>query len=371
MKKMFLVLFFLLLFLSSFNSTVVAADNSNRVQLAILLDTSGSMDGLIEQTKTQLWKMVNELARASKNGKEINLEIALYEYGKDAIPEDEGYLRMILSFTNDLDKISDELFKLRTNGGDEYCGEVIRSAVKNLKWTVNNDNLKIIFIAGNEPFTQGEIDYKNSCKKANSKGIIVNTIFCGNYQEGISTKWKDGADLADGRYMNIDHNQKIVHIKAPQDERLIVLGRKLNSTYIGYGSMGKSKKAMQEEQDANAISQDAEVMVQRSVAKSSGQYRNSAWDLVDATSEGEVKLENISKDELPEEMKEMTLEERIEYIELKIQNRASIQKEINELNELRRKFVAEKMLDVDNKTLDAVMIKAIKEQAEAKNFKFD
>lgn len=371
MKKTFLFFLVSLLFLFSFNSIAMGAESTNRVQIAILLDTSGSMEGLIEQAKSQLWKIVNELARASKRGESINLEVALFEYGKDSIPEDEGYLRMISQFTTDLDEISDELFKLRTNGGDEYCGAVIRSAVKNLNWSRNDENLKIIFIAGNEPFTQGEFHYKTSCYKADSKGIIVNTIFCGNYQEGISTKWKDGADLTDGRYMNIDHNQRIVHISAPQDRVIIELGIKLNSTYIGYGKRGKAKKEMQEKQDANAMVVADEVMVERSVTKSSGQYRNSSWDLVDAESEGKVKVEELSENELPEEMKGMTIDERKRYLNEKLKERESIQKQIKELNEARRIYVAEKMVEMGDNTLDAVMIKAIRVQAEAKNFKFN
>ena len=98
---------------------------NNSIQLALLLDTSGSMDGLIDQAKSQLWKIVNELATSKKDGQQIDLNVALYEYGKQSIPADEGYLRNIVPFTQDLDKISDELFKLKTNGGDEYCGKVI------------------------------------------------------------------------------------------------------------------------------------------------------------------------------------------------------------------------------------------------------
>jgi len=371
MKKTFIIFLLSLLFLFSFNFCAMGGADQNRVQLAILLDTSGSMEGLIEQAKTQLWKIVNELSRASKRGESINLEVALFEYGKDSIPQDEGYLRMILPFTTDLDKISDELFKLRTNGGEEYCGEVIRSAVKNLNWSKDDENLKIIFIAGNEPFTQGEFHYKTSCYKAETKGIIVNTIFCGNYQEGISTKWKDGADLTNGRYMNIDHNQQIVHISAPQDRILIKLGIKLNTTYIGYGIRGKAKKEMQQEQDANAMSLDEAVMADRAIVKGSKQYKNSSWDLVDAESEGKVKVEELSENELPEEMKEMTVEERKRYLNEKVKERETIQKEINELNEARRIYVAEKMEEMGDNTLDAVMIKAIRAQAEAKNFKFN
>jgi hypothetical protein len=104
-----------------------------RVQLAILLDTSGSMDGLIDQARSRLWKIVNELATAKKNGRSPRLQVALYEYGQDTIPAAAGYLRRIVPLSEDLDRISEELFKLRTNGGEEYCGRVIESAVRELE----------------------------------------------------------------------------------------------------------------------------------------------------------------------------------------------------------------------------------------------
>jgi len=344
----------------------------NSIQLALLLDTSGSMDGLIDQAKSQLWKIVNELATSKKNGKPINLSVALYEYGKQSIPADEGYLRNIVPFTQDLDKISDELFKLRTNGGDEYCGKVILNAVDKLQWNKSNDNLKIIFIAGNEPFTQGNIDYKTACQKAVKKGIVVNTIFCGSYDEGIQTMWKDGADLADGKYMNIDHNATIVHIDAPQDAEIIKLGQQLNKTYIAFGSAGREKKEKQAEQDANSLSLNPSVMVERSVTKSGAQYKNSGWDLVDATNEGSVKIEELKDEDLPDEMKKMSVQERKTYVDKMEKERAQIQNKINKLNDERSKYIAKKMLEnkTDN-TLDAVMIKTIREQAKNKNYKFE
>lgn len=345
---------------------------NNSIQLALLLDTSNSMDGLIEQAKSQLWKIVNELATSKKDGKAVELNVALYEYGKDAIPSQEGHLRNIVPFTQDLDRISDELFKLSTNGGQEYCGKVILDAVNNLQWNKSNDDLKIIFIAGNEPFTQGDVDYKNACKKAVKNGIVVNTIFCGNYDEGVQTMWKDGADISDGKYMNIDHNAEIVHIDAPQDDEIIKLGQELNKTYIAFGNYGKEKKVLQEEQDANSMSLSNEVMVQRSVTKSGGQYRNSTWDLVDAKKEGSVKIEELKDEELPEEMKKMNNEERKAYVDKMSKERENIQSKINKLNEERSKYVAQKMLENKNdNTLDAVMIKIIREQAKQKNYKFE
>ena len=373
MKLLFALIFLITTSTNLFSNQIpenkLAKNNS--IQLALLLDTSGSMDGLIDQAKSQLWKIVNELATTKKDGKSVELQVALFEYGKQSIPADEGYLRNILPFTQDLDKISDELFKLKTNGGEEYCGRVILNAIDNLQWNKSNDHLKIIFIAGNEPFTQGNIDYKTACKKAVKNGIVVNTIFCGNYDEGIQTMWKDGADVSDGKYMNIDQNADIVHIDAPQDTEIIKLGQQLNKTYIAFGKIGKEKKEMQSEQDANSMSVSNEVMVQRSVTKSGGQYKNSTWDLVDAKKDGSLKIEEIKDEELPDEMKKMSVQERKAYIDKMEKERETIQNKINKLNEDRSKYVAQKMLENKNdNTLDAVMIKTIREQAKQKNYIF-
>ncbi len=373
MKKALIVTLIMVMGVFSLNLYAEKAlEEENKIQMGILLDTSGSMDGLIEQAKTQLWKIVNEMALAKRNGVSPDLEVALYEYGKDSIPKQQGYLRMIVPLTTDLDKISEELFKLKTNGGEEYCGQVIKHAVENLGWANNNKILKVIFIAGNESFNQGKVDYKKSVKSAIEKGIIVNTIFCGNFQEGINTKWKEGADLADGKYINIDQNQKIVDIKSPQDEEIIKLGEDLNKTYIYYGSTGKDMKMRQEMQDTNAKSVGVGVFLDRSITKSKKQYKNTSWDIVDAQKEGEVKVEEMKENELPEEMKKMTKEERKKYIDDKQKEREAIQKKIEGLEKERRKYIEEEKKKISqNNTLDDAVIKAIKEQAEKKEFKFE
>jgi hypothetical protein len=284
----------------------------------------------------------------------------------------EGYVRLVTSLTNDLDKISEELFKLKTNGGSEYCGTVISEAVKDLKWTKSNDDYKVIFIAGNEPFTQGSVDYKTACKKAISKGIIINTIYCGSYDEGVQTNWKDGADLADGSYMNIDQNQEVVHIDTPFDDELVQLGQKLNETYIAYGYEGDELKQRQEEQDANASNISPSVMVERSITKGSGQYKNESWDLIDAKKQGSVDLENIPKDQLPKEMQNMTGEERKAYVEKKSKEREKFQQRITELDKQRRDYIAQKIAEnPEENTLDAAMLKIIRDQASQKNYKFE
>lgn len=253
------------------------------VQIALLLDTSNSMDGLIDQAKSQLWKVVNEFINAKQNGRRPELQVALYEYGKQSLSPNSGFIRQIVGLTNDLDKISEELFNLKTNGGEEYCGWVIREAMAKLAWSADKDVYKVIFIAGNEPFTQGPVDYRASCKEAIERGIIVNTIHCGSDAKGVSGKWQDGALLAEGKYMVIDQNRAVVHIDAPQDKDISKLGVELNKTYIAYGASGRVAAERQNAQDANAVAFSAQgSSVNRALAKSSPNYRNSTWDLVDA-----------------------------------------------------------------------------------------
>src|SRR6188472_3563603 len=99
--------------------------NGPKIQAAILLDVSNSMDGLIEQAKAQLWTMVNVMGKAKCNGETPQIEIALYEYGRDNNDLKKGYVKQIMPFTSDLDNLSQKLFQLTTNGGEEYCGYVI------------------------------------------------------------------------------------------------------------------------------------------------------------------------------------------------------------------------------------------------------
>lgn len=355
------------------NGSLMARRPTNKplIQMAILLDTSGSMEGLIGQAKTQLWKIVNEMAMARKWGCNPRLEVALYEYGKSSLPASEGFMRMIVPLTTDLDRISEELFRLRTNGGSEYCGRVIWSSLQELRWSQRPSDYKVIFIAGNEPFTQGNVDYRKACAAAIGKGVIVNTVFCGHHQQGIRTFWKHGAELADGSYMSINHNRKIVHLRAPQDREIVMLGRELNKTYLAFGPSGHGKKERQAKQDSNALSLDESVMVQRSITKASTQYNNSGWDLVDAEKEGKIKVGELAENQLPQEMKGLDQKGRREYLQKMAAKRKRLQAKIQQLKKQRESFLAtKKQHTADQSTLDKVLVETVRKQAGKKQFTF-
>lgn len=346
-----------------------------RVQIAILLDTSSSMDGLIAQAKTQLWKVVNTFIAARQNGQAPHVEVALYEYGNDGLAAETHWIRRVQPLTRDLDKISEELFRLKTNGGTEHCGEVIRKAVEDLAWDRDSNTYKAIFIAGNEPFTQGPVDPLQACKEAVSKGIIVNPIHCGTEADGISGKWRDGALAADGSYLFIDSNTAVVHIEAPQDAEIVKLNAKLNETYIAYGKRAAEASHNQVAQDANSLSNAASgAAVQRAVSKASKNYFNSSWDLVDARQEKDFDIGKIPVEDLPENMRNMDGAARLAFIEEKAKQRADLQKQILQLNHDRDTFVAEKLKSETKngtETLDGAMTKTVRSQAAVKGYEFE
>jgi hypothetical protein len=348
----------------------VKPEKDQSIMIALLLDTSNSMDGLIDQAKSQLWKIVNELAGAKcGNGTRPQIKIALYEYGNDGLPASEGYVRQISGLTSDLDLISAKLFSLSTNGGSEYCGYVINSSLKQLEWSSTKADLKMIFIAGNEPFTQGPIPYHMACSLAKEKDVVVNTIFCGPFSEGIETSWKKGADMTGGNYMSIEQDRKTVYVATPYDDKIDALNDQLNKTYIYYGASGEEKKELQAAQDVNAESFSRSNKVERAVSKSSHAYKNSSWDLVDAAKDDQKVIEKTKPEYLPKEMQGMSVEQRKIYVQEKSAERAKIQTEIQLLNEKRKNHIAQQTKgQSEDKMLDATMIKAIKEQAKAKQF---
>lgn len=348
------------------------ATGKSKIQVALLLDTSNSMDGLIDQAKAQLWKMVNRLADAQRQNEGITLEIALYEYGNDGLDAAVGHIRLVHPLSTDLDGLSEKLFNLKTNGGEEYCGWVIKTSVIELPWSNTPDDLRIIVIAGNEPFHQGPVDFRNSCGLANDKGIIINTIHCGDYATGVNGEWKTGADLGKGKYMIIDTDKKVVHINTPYDARIIECNERLNRTYIGYGHEGEMKKERQVMQDKNAASYGASNVAQRAAAKSKSTYKNEDWDVVDAAKADEKFVEKLQAEEMPAEFKGKSKEEIKKEIEKLSAERETIRKELAELEKKMAAYIAEetKKQGAGEETLDNVLIQTVVEQAKSKGFVF-
>lgn len=342
------------------------------IQVAILLDASNSMDGLIDQAKSRLWNIVNTLTTLKYNGTSPQIQIALYMYGNDDLPASGNYIKQITPFTSDLDLISEKLFAIRTNGGSEYCGAVIDHAVKKLDWGNEKNSMKLIYIAGNEPFTQGKISYKEAISSALAKDIFINTIHCGSYDEGVQGSWKDGADKGKGKYFCINSNEKVIYVATPYDDKINDCNIRLNKTYIFYGSKGYSSYVNQSVQDQNAQSISLSNNCERAISKSKSVYRNDSWDLIDKLEAEPEYIEKIDKKTLPEAYQNMTTAQLKSEIEKKEKERKNIQKEMADLSIKRQAYI-----DNENKKtpqsddFGKAVNTSIVELAKVKGYKFE
>jgi hypothetical protein len=365
-----------------------------KIQIAIMLDISGSMQGLISQAQSQLWNIVNTVAKANCDGKVPNIELALYEYGNDGNPGNVApYLRQISNFSQDLDVISEKLFELVTIGSHENCGAVIQDGLDKLEWSKDANTIKIIFIAGNESFSQGNVSYKEACANAVKNGVIINTIYCGDCNVGIKELWKDGADKGKGYYSCINTNAQEVYIESPYDDVILKYNDSLNSTYINYvdkvilerkKSEGISEseainqnnfsKSNQTTQDFNAGSFSKGTMINRAVSKSnSALYRANDWDLVTNAMNNQVDWNTIEKKSLPLEYQNYSIEELKTIVEKMIILRKKFESEIKNLNAQRDAFVLDKkksMSDNQENTLEKALTNGIKKQIEDKGCQF-
>jgi hypothetical protein len=337
-----------------------------KIQLAILLDSSNSMDGLIDQTRSQLWHIVNYLTKVTKDGDTPILEVALYHYGNDSISSQQGHVRQLTRFTTELDLVSEKLFSIQTNGGQEYAGWAIRSALQELNWSKDREDFRVIFIAGNEPFSQGAVPWRDAVHLAVKSDAIVNTIYCGSNESRERTLWAEGAAIGRGSHFNINQNLKVAAIPTPYDQQIGDWNTKLNQTYIPYGTEGKIGQQRQVIEDRNS----GVNLASRGSSKVSALYNNASWDLVDALEANRVKLTDLPPQSLPTEMQAMTPAQRQRYIEKKQAERKSIQAQIRSLSEQREAYIAAqrpKHPHQDN-TLDAVIIQSLRQQLAARGF---
>ncbi|MGF2411177.1 vWA domain-containing protein [Ferruginibacter sp.] len=349
-----------------------------KIQAAILLDVSGSMDGLIEQAKAQLWNMVSTMGKA-KCSADVSpqIEIALYEYGRSTNDIKAGYVKQLSGFTSDLDSLSKILFSLKTNGGDEYCGQVIQTSLKELQWDAAPENYKVIFIAGNEDFLQGNVLYTSSCNDAKNKGVIVNTIYCGDRMQGIREHWNLNSECGNGSFTNINQNDKIDDIPTPYDSLIITMNGTLNQTYMAYNSFGYNKMREVVAVDAMNSSMSKSAGIKRTKVKGNSKiYNQASWDLVDAKEKDKDAIAKIDRKTLPDSLQKKTNEELEQIVEVKRQQRSAAQKEIETLNAKRDAYIAaEKAKNAANKnnaaTLETEVEKIIKEQAKRYNMKIE
>ncbi|MDH3592944.1 MAG: VWA domain-containing protein [Planctomycetota bacterium] len=347
-----------------------AAQRERVIDLCICLDVSGSMKGLIHSARSRIWSIVNDLALAKPSPR---LRVALYSYGGGAYNKSRNYIRQETKFTEDLDLVSKRLFALVAAGSVEFVGGVMHRALTDLAWQSDANALKLMVVAGNETANQDpKHNYLEMARASIQRGVMVNSIFCGNAADVIAQEWASIAKLSDGHFAAIDQNST-VDISSPFDTQLADLSSSLNATYIAYGRAGKAGRAAQSAADSDAEKQSSNTSALRALSKSKKQYWNH-WCLADALERKQVKLEDVKDKDLPEYMRGKTLDEKMKIVEEKRAARAKIKGEIETMSKKRREWMAAELRkrgEADAKSFDAVLRKALRAQATAKGYQFE
>ena len=356
-------------------------NESNLIQVALLLDTSGSMKGLIDQAKCQLWNVISDLERANKSSQPIRLQIALYQFGiaKDAGgSEENGFLEKVVGFTDNLDHLSSKLFSLHAgNGGNEYYGEVIKSALDHLAWSTDPKVYKVAFVAGNETFHQGKVSFSELTEHIKDKSITVNTIYCGpEKKKGDFDGWKTAASSVKGLFRQIDHNHHLPEIETPFDKPMRDLNAKLNETFVWFGEGSQHAASNQHQQDANALDLSDHAFAARMSAKIGHLYHHVHHDLIDAIQHGKADPSKMEVDQMPPLLASLDAEARKKLISDKTMDRQVIRRKMADLISKRHRFLEMKMSESHDlkfdgdKVLGSALSKAIRKQAKSKGYSF-
>ncbi|HUS58754.1 MAG TPA: vWA domain-containing protein [Planctomycetota bacterium] len=339
-----------------------------RVEVAFVLDTTGSMGGLIAGAKEKIWHIANQIV-LGKPTPAVSMGLVAYR------DKGDEYVTKVFNLTDNIDQVYADLTSFRAQGGGdtpENVNQALHDAVHKLKWSDDSAVLKIIYLVGDCPPHNEYQDvptYDKTAKAAIEKGININTILCGNNKDAESV-WKDVAALADGVFLAIAQDGGVKSIPTPYDKELAELNGKLLDTAVVYGKAGVREK--QAELNTSAKSLPTAAAAERSsfAARSGIVARN---DLVDDMRNAVVKLENLKPDMLPENVRKMTKDEQTEYLAQKQVERDDLNKQIAEVSKKRNEFVKQQI--AEDKTarsgFDQQLLDALKVQAAEKHISYE
>lgn len=313
------------------------------IEILFVIDTTGSMGGLIEGAKTKVWSIVNDVMQNQRSKAKVKIGLVAYRDRGDQ------YVTQVTPLNENLDEVYKVLMGFKAQGGGDLPEDVrmaLRDAVKKGGWSKNtNETNQIIFLVGDAPPHDDYQDVPSTtetAKLARKQGMIINTIQCGNIP-GTDIHWRNIAQYGGGEYFAIAQNGGTVAISTPYDKDLIRLNGDLGKTYLAYGASSKRTRATTELHEVEAkIVAEAPIVAQadRAVNKAINSYAYSSEDLIQGVENKTIDLKSIKNNELPENMQKMTLAQKEAYVNQLIKERGKLKDEILTLSKQRDAYIA-------------------------------
>ena len=350
-----------------------------RIEVCFVLDTTGSMGGLIAGAKEKIWSMANEMISA-KPTPEIRIGLIGYRDKTDA------YITKVYPLSNDIDDIYGKLMAFKAQGGGdtpESVNQALNEGVTKMEWSKSRDVLKVIFLVGDAPphmdYKQ-DVKYTDSCKLAMKKDIIVNTIQCGN-MAATTPIWQEIAHKAEGKFARILQSGGVIAIATPFDKEIAAHNAKLGRTVTVYGDARMQRAAASK--NALALSAPAAASADRleylSKAKAEGgkaaEVISGGGDLTDLLANDKLKLADIEEKKLPENVRKMNKKDREAYLTKQVEERKKLQTKLNALLKKRSTFIITKKAELKKAGkgdgFDEKVNGLIREQAAKKGFRYE
>ncbi len=204
---------------------------NKKIQVAFLIDASTSMAPYHNQVKFMVSNMIKKLNDLKYNDKKAVVQIALYEYGNSDVSSEVSFVRQLSYLSTDQNFVNQKLFEIFPKGDTELCSNAIGKALNELDWSIDTNDLRMMFIIGNEAFNQGNTNYKVMCEIAADHMISVNTIYCGNNKKGIDDFWQDAASNGKGNYFSLDTTKQSLKFTTKLDVPYYSYQDSLSKTY--------------------------------------------------------------------------------------------------------------------------------------------
>jgi len=346
------------------------------IEVMFVLDTTGSMGGMIAAAKEKIWSIANTLASADP-APDIKMGLVGYRDRGDQ------YVTMVTKLSDDLDAVYASLIQFQANGGGdgpESVNQALHEAVTKTGWSHDAAIYRVIFLVGDAPphmDYQDDVKYVRTCRAASETNIIINTIQCGNMGD-TTPVWQEIARLAEGEYFKVAQSGSAVLYDTPYDKEIAGLSRELDQTRIFYGSASYMEE-MEEKKDTSEKLYEAaapSAVAKRAIfnsSKSGNKNFLGAQELIHDLENNAIKISEIKTDELPAELQEMEQDDLEIHVRNQGKKRKQLQSELENLAQKRQAFIENQLKNesgLKENSLDGKIYKCIQTQATDKNIEY-
>lgn len=354
----------------------IVANQRPQIEVVFVLDTTGSMGGLIAAAKEKIWSIASTMASA-QTAPDIRMGLVAYRDRGDT------YVTQTIALSSDLDSMYAKLMDFQADGGGdgpESVNQALHDAVHNMTWSQNPTTYRVIFLVGDAPphmDYQDDVKYPVTLALAKQKGIIVNAIQCGQ-DSSATADWHQVASLGQGTYFQVEQSGNAVAIATPYDKKLAELSSKMDKTRLFYGNDEEKARQANKMAATDKLHKEAstEAQARRATFNASASGKANLLgenELVDAVASGRVKLSSLPKKSLPESLQVMSPAAQEAFVGNTKKERGELESEIKQLAEQRNDYLQQKVVAEGGKkdSLDAKLYGAIRNQAKEKGLVYE